>query len=209
MAHQSHRREFMQTSALAGLGLWVAGGVKAQESQSPNEKIRFACIGVGGKGSSDSADAGKHGDVVAICDIDVERLEGAAKKFPNAKKFYDYRQMLDEMHDSIDAVTVSTPDHSHAPASIMAMKMGETLFYAKAPDAVVVRGAADGRSGPRDEGRHANGEPRYGRRRFAPGGEGNPGGRAGRRRRSPRLDESPCLAAGAASCRRLRSSRKT
>lgn len=131
MAHQSHRREFMQASALAGLGLWVAGGVKAQESQSPNEKIRFACIGVGGKGSSDSADAGKHGDVVAICDIDVARLEGAAKKFPKAKKYFDYRQMLDEMHGEIDAVTVSTPDHSHAPASIMAMKHGLHCFCQK------------------------------------------------------------------------------
>ncbi len=131
MPQQTTRRRFMQTTAASGVGLWVAGNSLAADSESPNEKIRFACVGVGGKGSSDSEDAGKNGDVVAICDIDEKRLNSAGEKFPNAKKYFDYRKMLEEMENSIDAVTVSTPDHSHAPASLMAMRMGKHCFCQK------------------------------------------------------------------------------
>src|SRR5262249_2625229 len=87
--------------------------------------VRFACIGVGGKGSSDTADANKSGTLVAICDVDERRLGTAAEKYPKAKTYTDYRKMLDEMAKSIDAVTVSTPDHSHAPASALAMRAGQ------------------------------------------------------------------------------------
>ncbi len=131
MPQQTTRRRFLQTTAATGAGFWAAGSALADDSQSPNEKLRFACVGVGGKGSSDSEDAGKNGDVVAICDIDEKRLNGAAEKFPNAKKFFDYRKMLEEMENDIDAVTVSTPDHSHAPASLMAMRMGKHCFCQK------------------------------------------------------------------------------
>jgi predicted dehydrogenase len=132
MSHRANRREFMQTSAAAGLGFWLAGGVAAQESRSPNQRIRFACIGVGGKGSSDSADAGQSGDVVAICDVDENILNNAGQqRFPNAKRYTDFRKMLDEMCGCIDAVTVSTPDHVHAPAALMAMRMGKHCFCQK------------------------------------------------------------------------------
>ena len=131
MPHQTNRRQFLQTSAAIGVGYWVAGGVQAQESKSPNERIAFASIGIGGKGSSDSGDAGNAGDMVAICDTDEGRLEGAAKRFPKAKQFTDFRKLLEEMGKSIDAVTVSTPDHTHAPASLMAMRMGKHCFCQK------------------------------------------------------------------------------
>jgi predicted dehydrogenase len=88
-------------------------------------------VGVDGKGSSDSREAGKHGNVVAICDIDERRLAKGAATFPDAKKFTDYREMYNEMGDKIDAVTVSTPDHSHAPASVAAMKLGKHCFCQK------------------------------------------------------------------------------
>src|SRR5882757_2223072 len=92
MSGHSSRRDFMRNTTLAGVGFWVAGKASAADDvKSPNEKIRFACIGVGGKGSSDSDDAGRHGDVVAICDIDDKRLDAAAIKFPNAKKYTDFR----------------------------------------------------------------------------------------------------------------------
>ena len=104
---------------------------RAEESKSPNEKVRFACIGVDGKGDSDSADAGRHGDVVAICDIDDNKLAKAGEAFPNARQFNDFRKLLEAMGPSIDAVTVSTPDHCHAAASIMAMKMGKACFTQK------------------------------------------------------------------------------
>ena len=131
MPRRTNRRQFLQTSAAMGIGYWAAGGVRAQESQSPNERIAMASVGVGGKGSSDSADAARRGDMVAICDVDKNRLAAAAKKFPGAKRYTDFRKMLDEMGKSIDAVTVSTPDHCHAPAALKAMRMGKHAFVQK------------------------------------------------------------------------------
>jgi predicted dehydrogenase len=129
----STRREFVKSSAAAGLGVWVAGGMSRRRSLSANEEIRWACIGIDGKGSSDSDDAAAHGRVVAICDIDEVRIAKAQGegKFPAAKVFYDFRTMLDEMGDSIDAVTVSTPDHTHAAAALKAMRMGKHCFCQK------------------------------------------------------------------------------
>jgi predicted dehydrogenase len=131
MAQPSNRRQFIKQTGLAGVGFWVAAGAQAQESKSANERVAIACIGVGGKGSSDSDHAGEVGDVVAICDINEKNLDAKGKKYPKAKKFFDFRQMLDEMGSSIDAVTVSTADHTHAPASVMAMKLGKHVYCQK------------------------------------------------------------------------------
>lgn len=132
MVRKSNRRAFLKETAAIGVGLWAGGGMMPKESLAAIERIRFGCIGIGGKGDSDSADAANSGDVVAICDIDDNTLDKAAsKKFPNAKRFNDYRKMFDEVGKDIDAVTVSTPDHSHAPASVMAMKMGKACFCQK------------------------------------------------------------------------------
>jgi predicted dehydrogenase len=131
MSFPTNRRQFLQTTAVAGIGYWVAGGVRGQESKSPNERIAMASIGIGGKGSSDSDDAGKFGDMVAICDVDEGTLNGGRKRFPKAKAYTDFRKMLDEMGSSIDAVTVSTADHTHAAASLMAMRMGKHCFCQK------------------------------------------------------------------------------
>jgi predicted dehydrogenase len=126
MPRQSNRREFLKTAALTGIGVWVGG--RAFGAESPNERIRFACIGVGGKGDSDSADAARLGDIVAICDVDQKTLDKAGAKFPMARKFTDYRKMFDEMENGIDAVTVSTPDHHHAHAASRAMHLGKHCF---------------------------------------------------------------------------------
>jgi predicted dehydrogenase len=131
MPNRSNRRQFLQTTAATGIGFWVAGGLRAEESKSPNEKVRMASVGIGGKGSSDSGDAGSKGQMVAICDVDTSRLEAAGKRFPGAKMFTDFRKMLEEMEKDIDAVTVSTPDHTHAPAALMAMRMGKHCFCQK------------------------------------------------------------------------------
>jgi len=131
MSRRSNRRTFLKQTAAAGVGFWVAGGVTLADSQSPNEKLNIACIGVGGKGSSDCDQAGTVGNVVAICDIDDNHLGAKAKKFPEARKYNDFRKMLEEMGKQIDAVTVSTPDHTHAPASMMAMKMGKHVYCQK------------------------------------------------------------------------------
>ena len=86
---------------------------------------------MGGKGESDTDDAGHHGEIVALCDVDEKTLDKMAAKYPHAKKYFDYRKMLEEMGETIDAVTVSTPDHSHAPAGAMAMRMGKHAFIQK------------------------------------------------------------------------------
>jgi len=131
MSYLTDRRRFLKTTALTGVGVFVSGRAAAEDSKSPNERIRFACIGVGGKGSSDSGDAKRAGDVVAICDIDDNTLEKATKSFPNAAKYNDFRKLLDEVGKNVDAVTVSTPDHMHAPASALAMRMGKACFAQK------------------------------------------------------------------------------
>src|SRR5262245_5011401 len=131
MSRRSSRRQFIKTTAAIGIGYWVAGGIAPRQSRAANEEIRFACVGVNGKGASDSADAGRSGKVVAICDIDESSLDKAGERFEDAKKYFDFRKMLDEMHKSIDAVTVSTPDHMHAPVAAMAMSLGKHAFVQK------------------------------------------------------------------------------
>jgi predicted dehydrogenase len=133
MHFQKNRREFIKTSASIGAALWVGNKATFADDKSPNSKVRYACIGVGGKGKSDSADAAKHGEIVAICDVDERSLKKAAVQpgFQEAKQFADYREMIDKMGDKIDAVTISTPDHTHAPAAALAMKKGKACFCQK------------------------------------------------------------------------------
>lgn len=136
MPRRTSRRDFIKTSAALGAGVWAGNHlVLAQDGKdrSPNARVQYACIGVGGKGSSDSADASKHGDIVAICDIDDNTLAKASARpgFENAEKFNDFREMLDRLGDKIDAVTVSTADHMHAPAAAMAMMRGKACFCQK------------------------------------------------------------------------------
>jgi predicted dehydrogenase len=133
------RRAFLKSGALAGTGSFLLGGapayVRAMQSSPPNERVRFACIGVGGKGDGDTQDAAKHGQIVGLCDVDDNTLNKMAnrlsKDHKDIKKYYDFRKMLEDLHGKIDAVTVSTPDHTHAPASVMAMRMGKHCFCQK------------------------------------------------------------------------------
>ena len=131
MNQATTRREFVKSTAMLGAGAWVAGGVSLKPSLSANEEIRFGCIGVGGKGASDSTNAGKNGKVVAICDIDDEILGKKSAEFADARTYNDFREMLEEMGASIDAVTVSTPDHTHAVIALDAMRMGKSIFCQK------------------------------------------------------------------------------
>jgi predicted dehydrogenase len=131
MSRQTNRRQFLQESALAGIGFWVAGGAGSAREGKSGEKLNIACVGVGGKGDSDCDQAGEVGNIVALCDIDDNHLNAKAGKFPRAKKYHDFRKMLEEMGKNIDAVVVSTPDHTHAPASVMAMKLGKHVYCQK------------------------------------------------------------------------------
>lgn len=129
---QTTRRSFIQTSAVAGVGFWVAGGVQAQQSKSPNEQIQIGCIGVNGsKGRSDVRNASKFGKIFAQCDVDHSYLDRSAKHYKTEHNFIDFREMLDRMGDQIDAVTVTIPDHNHAVAAAKAMKMGKNVYCQK------------------------------------------------------------------------------
>ncbi len=129
---RANRRDFLKASAVVGMSAFVSTrSAFGADSKSPAEKINVACIGVGGKGDSDSNHAGMYGNVVAICDVDDKILAKKAEKYPNAKKFNDYRKMFDTMSKDIDAVTVSVPDHSHAAASMMAIKAGKHVYCQK------------------------------------------------------------------------------
>ncbi|MBD3267140.1 gfo/Idh/MocA family oxidoreductase, partial [bacterium] len=97
---------------------------------SPNEKLNVAGIGVGGKGGSDIGNCDTE-NIVALCDVDEKRASRSFRRFPNAKKYHDFRVMLDEMGDEIDACTISTPDHMHAVTALRCMERGIHVYVQK------------------------------------------------------------------------------
>ena len=126
-----NRRHFIRQTGL-GTGALFLGAPAIVRGQNLNSRINVACIGVGGKGDADvreTADAG--GNIVALCDVDSRMLNKKALSHPEARKFVDFRKMLTDMGDSIDAVTISTPDHLHGTAAMMAMNMGKHVFCQK------------------------------------------------------------------------------
>lgn len=131
MPKKQNRRDFLQASAAAGAGYWALGGLAAAQSTAANEQIQIACIGVGGKGDSDTTNASRFGKVVALCDIDDQTLAGKESVMKSGNTFSDYRDLFDKMGDKVDAVTVSTPDHMHAVIAAAAMKMGKHVYCQK------------------------------------------------------------------------------
>jgi len=129
--HATSRRLFLQQTGL-GVGGLVLGAPAIVRGQNLNSRVNVACIGLGGKGDSDVNDAAKCGaNIVALCDVDARTLNKKGEKYPDAKKFIDFRKMLEEMDKSIDAVTVSTPDHLHGIAAMTAMQMGKHVYCQK------------------------------------------------------------------------------
>jgi predicted dehydrogenase len=135
------RREFMGRSALAAAGLMIVprhvlGG---KGYQAPSDTLNIGCVGVMGKGQSDIASCGTE-NIVAVCDVDDEMMakfltDGQNTpeqqvKYDKAAKYRDFREMLDR-EKTIDAVTVSTPDHNHAVIAMAAIKMGKHVFVQK------------------------------------------------------------------------------
>ena len=96
-----------------------------------NERLQVAGIGVGGKGKGDFDGLAMHGDVIAACDVDARRLDVAVRKHHSAVKFSDFRELISQLGDKIDALTVSTADHTHAPAAMMAMRWGIHVYVQK------------------------------------------------------------------------------
>jgi predicted dehydrogenase len=131
MSRRLDRRRFLQATSLAGFGIWLSENSAQVVGRSANDRLGFACIGVGGKGSSDTDHVGELGDIVALCDIDADRLGKKAEKYSSAKTYRDFRALLEEMAPKIDAVVVSTPDHTHAAAALMAMRLGKPVYCQK------------------------------------------------------------------------------
>ena len=136
------RRNFLKSSTLAGMGLFLPGSVwpdeKSEKSdkseraekkaRSAWDKLNIAVIGVAGRGGSNLG--GVSGEnIVALCDIDQKNLYQASRKFPRARLYKDFRNIFDQK--DIDAVVVSTPDHTHAVASVTAMKAGKHVYCEK------------------------------------------------------------------------------
>ena len=96
----------------------------------PSEKLNIAGIGVGGRGASDLKALSSE-NIVALCDVDQKQAADTFKLYPNAKKYRDFRRMLDKEARNIDAVVVATPDHTHAVATMMAIKMGKHVYCEK------------------------------------------------------------------------------
>jgi len=127
------RRGFLGTTSMAGFGYFVAAGSQPAWSNSALERMNVACVGVGGKGGSDSDNAAQFGNVIAICDVDRNTLDGKgnSEKFKQAEKFTDYRELLAKHGKNIDICTVSTPDHMHAPVTLDAMRLGISCYTQK------------------------------------------------------------------------------
>ena len=134
MPHRSTRRQFIKTSAALGIGYYVCSSARADKPTAPSDQIRLAAIGVDGKGKDDMMHSSKYGKYVAMCDIDTEKLDkkkSDCPEFEDCKVYTDFRKLFDEMGDKIDAVTVSTPDHTHAAIALMAMRMGKHVYCQK------------------------------------------------------------------------------
>lgn len=127
------RRDFIKKSAVIAAGISIVPRfVLGRGFIAPSDKLNIAVIGAGGKGFSDLMNVWNNGasNIAAICDVDWNRAANAFEKFPNAKKFKDFRKLFDSMKD-IDAVTVSTPDHTHAIIAHSAMQLGKHVYVQK------------------------------------------------------------------------------
>jgi predicted dehydrogenase len=124
------RRQFIGGTAIGALGITVLPKhVLGLGVKGPNEKLNIAAIGAAGQAASDITGVSSE-NIVALCDVDWRHAAGTFKKYPNAKRYKDFRKMLDEMKE-IDAVTVAIPDHMHAFASMHAIKLGKHVYCEK------------------------------------------------------------------------------
>ena len=125
------RRDFVGASVAAAaftiVPRHVLGGAG---NTAPSEKLNIAGIGVGGRGAGDIGEVSSE-NIVALCDVDWRNAAGTFKKYPKARQYRDFRKMLDKENKNIDAVVVATPDHTHAVATMMAIKMGKHVYCEK------------------------------------------------------------------------------
>lgn len=123
------RIEFIKTTAAGSLAFLLP----LSSIASGNKKLRIAQVGLGMMGTADLKDIASHPavEVVALCDVDMSKINAVKDKYASAKIFTDYREMFKSIGGEIDAVVVSTPDHAHAPISLMAMEMNKNVYCQK------------------------------------------------------------------------------
>ena len=130
----NNRRNFIKTTAIATAAFMIVPRhVLGRGFVAPSDRLLIAGIGVGGKGQSDLAMFDKSGkaDIAFLCDVDTRRAAKSVAKFPKAKFYKDWREMLDKEHKNFDAVSVSTPDHNHAIQAFAAMQLGKHVYVQK------------------------------------------------------------------------------
>jgi len=130
MSRQVTRRTFLRNMAWTGSSLVILSNSRLVRGTEANEKLNIAGIGIGGRGAADIQGVA-HENLVALCDVDSARAAKTFEQHPNARQYRDFRKMLDEMHNKIDAVVIGTPDHTHAAAGMMAMKLGKHCYCEK------------------------------------------------------------------------------
>src|ERR1051325_4047990 len=133
-SHTINRRKFLQRAG-TGVALFniLPGALsQAAEKLSPNSKVNGAGIGIGSRGGADVGEvAGLGHNIVALCDVDESYAAKEFAKYPDAKRFKDYRVMLDKMGKEIDAVVIGTPDDTHAVITMEAMRHGKHVYCEK------------------------------------------------------------------------------
>ena len=134
MSEEISRRQFLKSGAMSALGLmFVPSSVlgKTFGHVAPSDKLNIAVVGIGGMGHANINAVKETENIVALCDVNWNYAKGVFDEFPKAKRYWDYRKMLDEMGKDIDAVIVATPDHTHAIVAADAMTMGKHVFVQK------------------------------------------------------------------------------
>ena len=128
MPKKTTRRDFLKKSTIAAAGFWLGSRFSLAPGRAPSEKLNIGCVGVANRASA-NIEGVRSQNIVALCDIDDGYLRAASQAFPQARTYNDFRKMMDQA--DVEAVVVSTPDHIHAPASILAMKTGRHVYCEK------------------------------------------------------------------------------
>ena len=127
MREQINRRSFLGRSA--GVGLWVVGSGVLAKGRAPSDKLNVGVAGVAGRGGGNMGAVARSENIVALCDVDERKLAGAAKRFPKAKTYVDWRKMVD--HKGLDAVVCSTAEHTHALVICWSLRRGLHVYCEK------------------------------------------------------------------------------
>jgi len=129
---QTTRRQFMaSTAAAAAFTIVPRHAAAGSRKTPPSDKLNIACIGVGGMQGFNDVNSVRSENIYALCDVDDNFMTRAAEHFPAAKKYRDFREMLDKEYKNLDAVTITIPDHMHATVALWAMERGLHVYCQK------------------------------------------------------------------------------